>query len=50
MVGLLSDMTPAQIESAQKLGGLPDKPLLTTAAAWKSAIATAAKKIPSPQP
>lgn len=43
LVGLVSDMTPAQLLRAQKLAALPEAPLLTTATAWSGAIAAAAK-------
>ena len=47
ITGLVSDMTPAQLETAQKLAGFPAKPLLTTPSAWRNAIAGAQKLRPA---
>jgi hypothetical protein len=44
LLGLIADMTPRQLEVAQKLAGLPSSPLLTTTTAWTTAIAAAAKR------
>jgi hypothetical protein len=44
MLGRVSDMTPAQLEAAQKLAGLPEQPLLTTVDAWRGALDAARKQ------
>jgi hypothetical protein len=38
LVGRVPDMTAAQLEAAQRLAGLPTRPLLTTVDAWRAAI------------
>lgn len=45
LLGLLSEMTPEQLRTAQQLAYLPEDPLLTTTSAWKSAIDAAARRV-----
>lgn len=43
-VGLVAEMTDAQLEEAQKRAQLPKEPLLKTTSAWKTALATPPSK------
>ena len=45
MLGVVADMTTEQLEAAQKLAGLPAKPVLATPAAWNGAIEAAAARV-----
>jgi hypothetical protein len=43
-LGVVADMTPDQLRGAQSRAGVPEKPLLTMADAWRSAIAAAGRR------
>jgi hypothetical protein len=48
-LGVVAEMTPEQLDAAQRMAQLPAKPALTTPAAWKGAIDAAAARAKAPK-
>jgi hypothetical protein len=46
LVGVIAEMSTEQLQSAQKLAGLPTSPVLATEREWKDAIAQKRKLLP----